>query len=237
VDVTFQEAATRLASKASKVVAVGTCASWGGIPAAPPNPTKVKGVAAATGVSTINIAGCPPHPDWVAGAVVQLLNDTPIAVDQWGRPTSLYSGTVHSQCPRNGGEQAITYGVDGACMIYLGCQGPVTTANCPTAKWNNQQNWCIDANARCLACTEPSFPGKAMFNYVGGGNEEHDASFIQSHMGQCQQCHDGSVIGGGGEGGAAPPNPHGYTVNNCSSCHGDNVPVYNGGGGGVEIDD
>jgi hydrogenase small subunit len=237
MDITFLEAATQLASRAKAVVAVGTCASFGGIPAAPPNPTQVKGVAAATGAKakTVNIAGCPPHPDWIAWAVVQLFLGKTIDVDDRGRPTALFSGTVHSQCPRKEGSRAITYGVDGACLLYLGCQGPVTTANCPATKWNNQQNWCIDANARCLGCTEPGFPGKAIFNYAGGGNGEHDASFIQDHLNECQQCHHGNVIGSG-DGGVAPPNPHGYTVNNCSSCHGDNVPTYNGGGG-VEIDD
>jgi hydrogenase small subunit len=236
MDITFLEAAIKLASRAAAVVAVGTCASFGGIPAAPPNPTQVKGVAAATGVKTVNIAGCPPHPDWITWAVVQLYLNNTIDTDQWGRPTALFSGTVHSQCPRNQADKAITYGVDGACMIYLGCQGPVTTANCPATKWNNGRNWCIDANARCLGCTEPTFPGKAMFNYVGGANAEHDANFIQSNLHQCQQCHHGSVIGSGDGGGVAPPNPHGYTVNNCSSCHGSDVPTYTGGGGTV-IDD
>ena len=197
VDVTFLQAVRDLASRASKVLAIGTCAAWGGIPAAPPNPTGVKGVAAATGKTTINIAGCPPHPDWITWAVVQLLNGASIAVDSWGRPSTLYGGNVHQNCPRRNNPQAITYGVDNACMIYLGCQGPVTGANCPAVLWNNRQNWCIDANARCHACTEHTFPGAALFNYVGKGNEEHSAAFIQSNLHHCQQCHSRNIVSGG----------------------------------------
>jgi hydrogenase small subunit len=167
VEVTFEHAVRDLANKAAKILCVGTCASWGGIPAAPPNPTGVKGVKALTGRTTINIPGCPTHPDWIVWAVAQLLLGNPIALDSYGRPTQFFSATVHDQCPRNGAVKATRVGVDGNCLMDLGCRGPVTMANCPLQKWNNQANWCIDANAPCIGCTDPGFPGTNPFYAQG----------------------------------------------------------------------
>lgn len=169
VDVTFQEAVTTLASKATKVICVGTCSSFGGVAAAPPNPTGVKNVQTVTGIKTLNIAGCPPHPDWIVWAVVQLLLGNSIAVDTYGRPTTIYGKTVHSQCPRRGTDESSSYGVDNRCLRELGCRGPQTGANCPAVLWNGRVNWCIDSNAPCLGCTEPGFPGTAPFYQNNGG--------------------------------------------------------------------
>jgi hydrogenase small subunit len=234
MDVTFQQAVHDLASKAACILAVGTCASFGGIPAAGANPAGVKSVTSAlNGQATVNISGCPAHPDWVVWVVAQLLlgrqpGSAAFPLDGSRRPTQFFSQTVHSQCPRRSSDQAITFGVDNACLIYMGCQGPLTHANCPAQLWNNKKNWCIDANSRCLGCTEPGFPGSQLFSYVGGGNDEHSAAFIKDNQYKCGNCHSGTTVGGGGGGGGggtAPPNPHGYTVNNCVSCHG-YVPPY-----------
>ncbi len=165
-DVTFQQAVTSLAQRAKWIVCVGTCASWGGVAAAPPNPTAVKGVKAVTGRSTINIAGCPPHPDWITWGIVQLLLGNTVGLDSYGRPTALFSQTVHSRCPRRGTDEVETFGVDKRCLRELGCQGPSTRGNCPVVLWNNGANWCCDANARCLRCTEPTFPGTRLFTEV-----------------------------------------------------------------------
>ena len=124
VDVTFQQVVKDLSAKAAGILAVGTCASYGGIPAAGPNPTAVKSVKDVTGKTTINIAGCPPHPDWIVYVVAQLLLGKNIPVDSAGRPTALYNQTVHSQCPRNDNPES--------CLAPKGCRGPGTHANCPT---------------------------------------------------------------------------------------------------------
>ncbi len=166
-EVTFEKAVRTLADKAAGILCIGTCAAWGGIPAAPPNPTGVMGVKELTGKTTINIPGCPTHPDWIVWAVVQLLTNKPIALDSYGRPTQFFSATVHDQCPRNGRTQATTIGVDNTCLINLGCRGPMTMSNCPQQKWNNQVNWCVDANAPCIGCTEPGFPGTNPFYAPG----------------------------------------------------------------------
>ena len=166
-EVTFEQAVRTLAAKAAGILCIGTCAAWGGIPAAPPNPTGVMGVKELTGKDTINIPGCPTHPDWIVWAVVQLLVGKPIALDSFGRPTQFFSKTVHDLCPRNGGTMATKIGVDKTCLMDLGCRGPMTMSNCPQQKWNNRVNWCVDANAPCIGCTEPGFPGTDPFYAPG----------------------------------------------------------------------
>jgi len=175
-DVTFQEAVREFASRAAVVIAYGTCAAYGGIPAAPPNPTLVRSVQTATGRTTINIAGCPPHPDWLVWAVVQLLTGRPILMDTRGRPNNFFSRTVHSLCPRRGRDEVERFGVDGYCLKELGCRGPRTYANCPVQRWNGRVSWCIEANAPCIGCTEPTFPSASAF-YSGegrGGGDDGD---------------------------------------------------------------
>jgi hydrogenase small subunit len=157
-DVTFQQAVLDLAGRAAGILCVGTCASWGGVAAAPPNPTAVKGVSAATGKRTINIAGCPPHPEWIVWVIAQLLLGKTIALDSSGRPKTLFSKKVHERCPRKENRKSTVFGQDQLCLKELGCRGPDTRANCPVQMWNNKTNWCCDANAPCIGCTEPRFP-------------------------------------------------------------------------------
>jgi hydrogenase small subunit len=160
-EVTFLEAVTSLAGKASKIICVGNCASFGGVSASGLNPTGVKSVSGATGKNTINIAGCPPHPNWIVWAVVQLLQGKSIAVDSYKRPTYLYSRKVHDQCPLRETDEIGTFGVSGRCLKALGCRGPEVAAPCAVTKWNNGVNWCVGAGAPCIGCTSASFPGSA----------------------------------------------------------------------------
>ncbi|MGE5840444.1 MAG: hypothetical protein ACM34H_10950 [Deltaproteobacteria bacterium] len=81
-----------------------------------------------------------------------------IALDSSGRPGALFSRTVHDQCPRREAEETHTFGQDRRCLEELGCRGPETRANCPVQLWNNRANWCCDANAPCIGCTQPQFP-------------------------------------------------------------------------------
>ncbi len=164
VEVTFQDAVKSLAARAAKVVCIGTCAAFGGMSAAPPNPTGVKSVSAVIGKPTVNIAGCPPHPDWITWAIVQLLLGNTIAVDSYGRPKTIYGRTVHEMCPRKEHEEGMAGpGHDGVCLKEVGCRGPNTRGNCPSVKFNNGASWCIDSNSPCEGCTEPTFPGTSAF--------------------------------------------------------------------------
>ncbi len=157
-DVTFLDAVRNLSAKASKILCFGTCACYGGMAAAAPNPTMVKGVKAATGKAVINIPGCPPHPDWMVWAIAQVLLGSRMSLDEYGRPVSLYNTKVHERCPRREAGETSTWGIDGRCLEELGCRGPEAKAPCVTSKWNNGVNWCVDANALCLDCTAPGFP-------------------------------------------------------------------------------
>jgi hydrogenase small subunit len=162
-EVTALSAVRDLASRSIANLCIGTCASFGGVAAGSPNPTQIQSVSQATGKSTINIPGCPAHPDWIVLTIAELLAGRTPALDSSGRPTTFFSGDsmrVHSRCPRRDTGEAGTFGVDGRCLEGLGCKGPNTQADCPTRLWNNRTNWCVGANAICLGCTESGFPDR-----------------------------------------------------------------------------
>jgi len=123
------------------------------------------------GRNTINVSGCPPHPNWVVETLVQLLQGKTISLDNQGRPVSIYGGQrrMCDQCPFEGRGEARTLGVKGQCMEALGCWGEVISAPCPTTQWNNRVNWCIGAGSPCLGCTEPTFPGASLSRRRGRG--------------------------------------------------------------------
>jgi len=158
-----------LARDALAVLAVGTCAAFGGISAAAPNPSNaesVKKVLESKGIEKplINISGCPPHPDWIVGTVASvLINGLPGAedLDDNLRPLAFYGKLIHENCPRRAyfdeGKFAEKFGDDG-CLYELGCKGPITYADCPLRRWNNGTNWVIGAGAPCNGCTQPEFP-------------------------------------------------------------------------------
>jgi hydrogenase small subunit len=157
-DVTMMEAVQLLAPGAAAVLAIGTCASFGGVSSAYPNPCGGKSVRSFTGRPAINLPGCPTHPDWIVWTIAQLLAGVSPALDSNGRPTALYARSVHDRCPRKGSGEAATFAVEGRCLKSVGCKGPQTRADCPTRLWNGGSNWCIGANAECIGCTEPKFP-------------------------------------------------------------------------------
>ena len=157
-----------LGRDALAVVALGSCAAFGGIPAAYPNPTQCRSVSEvlqAKGINTpvVNIPGCPPHPDWFIGTVASiLLLGLPKAedVDEYGRPKTFFGQTIHENCPRRAyydeNKFAKKFG-DPGCNYELGCRGPITHADCPVRLWNDKTNWCVGCGATCIGCTEPGF--------------------------------------------------------------------------------
>lgn len=159
----------RLAPDAMAVLALGTCAAYGGIAAAAPNPSGAVGVGkffASEGIETpiINIPGCPSHPDWFIGTVAHVLLlglPKPEDVDQHGRMKIFFGSTVHRACTnRDYMDEGIMAQKPGdiGCLIELGCQGPFTMADCPRRSWNSGVNWCIGSGGPCIGCTEPGFP-------------------------------------------------------------------------------
>jgi len=175
--ITAKEHVERLGKKATAVIAVGSCAAFGGIPKANMNPSGsvgVKQVLDAKGISTpvINLPGCAIHPDWFIGTVAALLLGGPasIKLDADSRPTMHYSKLIHDNCPLRGqfdaGKFAQKFGDEG-CLYKLGCKGPVAKANCPEKKFNSGTNWCIENRHPCIGCAEKEFPFEgSMHNIV-----------------------------------------------------------------------
>jgi hydrogenase small subunit len=159
----------RLAPDAMAVLAVGTCAAYGGVAAAKPNPGGAKGVGdvmKALDIATpvVNIPGCPCHPDWFIGTVARvLLYGLPKASElDADRRLKIYFGkSVHNRCINRDymdeGVFATNFG-DVGCLLEIGCKGPFSMGDCPVRQWNSGVNWCISANAPCMGCTEPGFP-------------------------------------------------------------------------------
>lgn len=165
-ELTMLEAVTTLGNAASAVIAAGNCASFGGIPAAAPNPTGVVGVnQVVKNKPVINISLCPIHPDHFLGTVVYVLKYGKIPeLDKFGRPKMFYPEPIHDNCIRRQyfdvGKFAQHIGDEG-CLAYLGCKGFVAMSDCNKRGWNNNVNWCIKAGAPCQACSEPTYPDQS----------------------------------------------------------------------------
>ncbi|MCG8565311.1 MAG: iron hydrogenase, partial [Desulfobacterales bacterium] len=155
-----------LGPMASSVLGIGTCAAFGGIPAAEGNVTGAMGVMdffKQEGIKTpvVNIPGCPPHPDWIVGSIVHLLEKGVPELDSDGRPTLFFGENIHDNCSRlpayDEGELTEVISDPKGCRMDIGCKGPDTYADCYKRKWNTGMNWCVD-NSVCIGCVESGFP-------------------------------------------------------------------------------
>lgn len=160
-EVTGLEAVKRLGESAAYVIAVGACASHGGVSAAKPNPTECVGVQTVLQRKVITLPGCPCHPDWFMGTLANILLYGEPALDSRNRPLMFYSTTIHDRCPRRSyfdkGIFADKLG-DKTCMFKLGCRGPVTLIDCPVRQWNEYVNWPIKDDSPCIGCAQFGFP-------------------------------------------------------------------------------
>ncbi len=93
-------------TSAAAILCVGTCSSFGGIPAAKGNRTgasgalykgltkagKFNGVLPEFAGKTINVPGCPPHSDWIVGTIAYLIksNYQIPELEAYGRPMAYY---------------------------------------------------------------------------------------------------------------------------------------------------
>ncbi|HBQ63878.1 MAG TPA: Ni/Fe hydrogenase [Clostridiales bacterium] len=159
--VTAYEAMKELGEKASHVIAVGTCASDGGVSAARPNPATCVSVQSVLQRKVIKLPGCPCNPDWFLGTLAHLLLFGEPELDSMDRPTMFYGIPIHDRCPRrsyfNKGMFAEKLGEE-TCMFKLGCRGPVTRTDCPIRRWNERINWPIGDNTPCIGCAQFGFP-------------------------------------------------------------------------------
>ncbi len=153
------------AADAAAVVAIGSCASWGGMPSTPPNPTGAKSAGEVLGKVIPNIPGCPPNPYNFLSTVVHFLTFGKLPeVDHIGRPKFAYSRLIHENCERrahfDAGRFAMEFGDEGHrkgyCLYKLGCKGPETYANCPSILFGDVGNasWPVGTGHPCIGCTE-----------------------------------------------------------------------------------
>ena len=155
------------AKGAAAIIAVGTCATYGGIPHANPNPTGAQSVGdLITDKPIINVPGCPPIPVVITGVLTHFLTfGTLPELDHIGRPKVFYGQSIHDRCYRrpfyDKGLFAETFDDEGAqkgwCLYKLGCKGPTTYNACATTKWNNGTSFPIESGHPCIGCSEPDF--------------------------------------------------------------------------------
>jgi hydrogenase small subunit len=153
------------ARDAAAVIALGSCASWGGMPSAQPNPTGCVGVSEAWKGPVVNIPGCPPNPYNFLSTVVHYLTYGRFPdLDSQGRPKFAYSRLIHENCERrphfDSGRFAEQFGDaghrSGWCLYRLGCKGPETYANCPAVLFGDAGggSWPVGTGHPCIGCTE-----------------------------------------------------------------------------------
>ena len=154
-----------VASQAAAVIAMGSCASWGGVGSADPNPTGAVGVdSVVTGKPIVNLPGCPPNPYNLLALVLEYVTMAKLpALDEFSRPKYAYERVIHENCPRrahfDAGRFATAFGDEGHrkgwCLYKLGCKGPVTHAACSTRHFNEIPGvWPIGCGIPCAGCTE-----------------------------------------------------------------------------------
>lgn len=162
---TAVESLKAAAEGALAIISIGTCASYGGVQAVPPNPTGAVGVRdLIKDKPIINIPGCPPSPYTFLSTVLYYLtlNRLP-KLDDLGRPLFAYGRRIHEHCERrphfDAGRFAQAYGdeghAQGYCLYQLGCKGPATYANCPVLRFNDVGAWPVSIGHPCIGCTEP----------------------------------------------------------------------------------
>jgi hydrogenase small subunit len=152
---------------AMATIAVGTCATHGGWPAAQPNPTGAKGVKEVLpNAAVINIPGCPMNSENLTATVVHFLTFGSLPpTDGLQRPLFAFGKRIHDNCERrshfDAGQFVKAWGDEGHrqgwCLYEMGCKGPETYHNCPTIRWNDGTNWPVGSGHGCIGCSEPHF--------------------------------------------------------------------------------
>ncbi len=169
----------RFANSARYTVAVGTCASFGGLMSVGSNPMGAMGVQfyhdqfggflggqyrSESGLPVINVPGCPAHPDWMTGTLGALVSDrlTQDDLDRYNRPRMFYSKLAHHACPRNEYYEfkasAVEYAQQGCLFENLGCKGTLCESDCNERLWLGRTGSCPRGGFPCLSCTSPMFP-------------------------------------------------------------------------------
>lgn len=175
----FAQWVRTLSEVADYVIALGTCAGYGGVVASGMNELNASGLQflkttaggllgegfrSAQGLPVINIPGCPTHPDWFLGTLAEALEGriTIQSLDPFQRPHLFYSHLAHHGCPRNEYYEfkasADSYTQQGCLFEYLGCKGTVCASDCNERLWLGRTGSCTRGGFPCISCTSPLFP-------------------------------------------------------------------------------
>jgi len=175
----FMHIVQKLAAKAFYTLAVGTCATNGGIPGSQGNPTNACGLQfkrekgggilgadyrARSGFPVINIPGCPAHPDWIVETLYMLVQNklTLDMLDYAQRPAHFYNTLAHHACPKNEFYEfkasARAFGQQGCLFEILGCRGTQCESDCNIRLWLGRTGSCTRGGYPCVACTSQTFP-------------------------------------------------------------------------------
>ncbi len=165
-----------MARRAEACFSIGTCATWGGIPAAAGNITGSMGFMdylgreyrSARGLPVVNVPGCAPIGDNFTETLMQVLLYFDGAVklpefDELGRPEWMFAETVHRHCMKAGYYEEGVFAHepgDNECLVEIGCWGPVVQCNITERGAINHTGGCMIAGGACIGCTMPGFPDK-----------------------------------------------------------------------------
>jgi len=173
-DQTTSEVLKKLVLKSKYLIAVGSCASYGGVHKKFEQNSDILGLEEALEKKDIlslihpivNLTGCPVHPEWIFQTLFSLKEYKQMSLDEKGRPKEIYSYLAHHGCTRNEyfewKVEAKSFGLKEGCLFYgQGCRGPMTHSNCNKILWNDV-NTKTRAGMPCIGCTEFDFPRNNM---------------------------------------------------------------------------
>jgi NiFe hydrogenase small subunit HydA len=177
----FKEVLLELCGKARSIMAIGTCAAFGGVVTAHDNINEVSGLqflndrkggllgpdfTTTSGLPVVNVPGCPSHPDWIVETMTALMKGwlTPGDLDAFHRPKVFFSKLAHHGCPRNEYYEfkasATHYSQQGCLFEFLGCKGTLCESDCNERLWLGRTGSCTRGGFPCIACTSPLFPDR-----------------------------------------------------------------------------
>jgi NiFe hydrogenase small subunit HydA len=177
-DKTMEEWLKELVPGAAAVIANGSCAAFGGIPMANAKITGTTPISEYVGKidskkPVVNVGGCPSHPDWFVGTVMESLIYLGVLPGGKGRKfwnenglsRTFFGQLIHENCERRPSFDAGLFLEDWnqqdpdmkLCLFKMGCKGPVTYADCCVRRWNSKANWCVGASGPCHGCASPNF--------------------------------------------------------------------------------
>jgi hydrogenase small subunit len=185
--------AREVCGNAAATIAVGSCAVWGGVASASPNPTGAVGVQEAVpGITVVNLPGCPMNVENLTATIVHFLTFGSLPLmDSRNRPLFAHGKRIHDNCERRGhfdaGQFVRRWGDEGHrkgwCLYEMGCKGPEAFFNCPTIKYNGGTSWPVQGGHPCMACAadhnwDTMFPMYKRLPHVPGFGVETTADKI-----------------------------------------------------------